>query len=323
MSPLRRSLPFRCPRSGRGLPRDLCIICEHCLEKDPRRRYASAGALADDLSRFLAGEPIQARRVGELERVWKWAQRRPAVAALMLAMAVSLIGWAGTSTYLAVAAWKAEATATKKTQEAQRTPPTKAQQAETVAVKARQDAESLAGRVAFSAGVAEAQAGRLDRGLHLDAPGAAPRRRATARLQDGWVRANLAAYAERLPVLRECSKVFFCSRAWFLDPRRQDVPDRHAAEHAASSFDVRTGRKLGEPACHALPGVIRGGGAATAEVGADRRRGREEAANRPGRYGRRKADQRSPAAESLRRRHALGLRPGRRRRVGHPGHRAA
>src|SRR5262249_47434942 len=64
-------------------PRDLEAICLKCLQKLPARRYRSAEQLAEDLRRFLALEPIQARPAGLLEQGIKWARRRPAVAGLL------------------------------------------------------------------------------------------------------------------------------------------------------------------------------------------------------------------------------------------------
>jgi WD40 repeat protein/serine/threonine protein kinase/Flp pilus assembly protein TadD len=64
------------------LPRDLETICLKCLRKQPGRRYASALALAEDLQRLCAGEPIQARPVGRLERSGKWMKKHPAASAL-------------------------------------------------------------------------------------------------------------------------------------------------------------------------------------------------------------------------------------------------
>jgi serine/threonine-protein kinase len=81
---------------NRRVPRDLEVICLNCLEKDPRRRYDSAAALADDLERFQRGEPIQARRTGPVERAVKWARRRPAVASLLgVVVLTALSGFAG------------------------------------------------------------------------------------------------------------------------------------------------------------------------------------------------------------------------------------
>jgi eukaryotic-like serine/threonine-protein kinase len=72
-----------------SVPHDLATICMKCLQKDPRRRYRTAAGLAADLERYLAGEPIQARPISSSERVWKWAKRRPAVAALLVVLGLA------------------------------------------------------------------------------------------------------------------------------------------------------------------------------------------------------------------------------------------
>lgn len=68
------------------LPSDIETICLKCLRKEPGRRYASAAELANDLGRYLRGDPIQARPIPAWEKGWKWARRRPTIAALLVAL---------------------------------------------------------------------------------------------------------------------------------------------------------------------------------------------------------------------------------------------
>lgn len=74
-----------------GVPVDLATICMKCLQKEPRRRYADAIELANDLKAFQAGEPIAARPVGATERTWKWVKRRPSIAALLATITLAML----------------------------------------------------------------------------------------------------------------------------------------------------------------------------------------------------------------------------------------
>jgi serine/threonine-protein kinase len=119
--------PVSPARLNSRVPRDLDTICLKCLHKEPHRRYETAAALAEDLRRFERGEPIKARRVGSMERVARWAWRRPALAGSLAAgvlLACTLIGtifwWYGQRTALeatAVAYAEADLTEAERLQE--------------------------------------------------------------------------------------------------------------------------------------------------------------------------------------------------------------
>jgi hypothetical protein len=105
-----------------GLDRDLETVVLKCLDKDPARRYPGAEALADDLDRWLAGEPIMARPVTRLERAAKWARRKPTLAApyTLGLLAVVLGGLAGAAVWQWRAAQRARDAAKSAQAEAER-----------------------------------------------------------------------------------------------------------------------------------------------------------------------------------------------------------
>lgn len=85
--PLRRRLPT--------LPADLDTVVLTCLQKDPRKRYATARALGEDLRRILDGEPIQARAATPLERLTHWSRKHKSLVAASAAVALSMIIFGG------------------------------------------------------------------------------------------------------------------------------------------------------------------------------------------------------------------------------------
>ena len=89
-------------RINRKVPRDLETICLKCLEKEPRRRYATAQELALDLERFLNGQPVQARPISMVARLLKWGKRRPSGA---LALAAGFLLVCGLVAYLITVQW--------------------------------------------------------------------------------------------------------------------------------------------------------------------------------------------------------------------------
>lgn len=90
------------------LSRDIVTICLKCLEKDSHHRYGSAASLADDLDRFIADKPIEARSISARERVWRWCRRKPALAgALASLVVIFLAGYIGVFWQWGIAAQQA------------------------------------------------------------------------------------------------------------------------------------------------------------------------------------------------------------------------
>jgi serine/threonine protein kinase len=109
----------RAPRSlNDSIPRDLETICLKAMAKEPSRRYQTAQALADDLHRFLSGQPITARPVRRAERAWRWCRRNPVVASLSAAVALVLVSGTIISTYFAADAIAQQRVANEKAAEA-------------------------------------------------------------------------------------------------------------------------------------------------------------------------------------------------------------
>jgi hypothetical protein len=149
-------LPEPPTKRNAQVPRDLELICLKCLEKNPLDRYPTAQALADDLRRFAAGEPVSVRAVGAVERVAKWARRKPTLAAAYaLGMLTLLFGGLGGA---AVWQWRAAArardtaaaakAAAEQARDGEATARAAAEQARDGEAKAREVAEQLGEKVA-------------------------------------------------------------------------------------------------------------------------------------------------------------------------------
>jgi eukaryotic-like serine/threonine-protein kinase len=101
--------PERPGKVRAGVDRDLETVCLKCLRKEPGQRYASTEAVAEDLERWLRGEPIQARPIGRVARVWRWCRRNPVVAGLTGAVALLLVAAAVGLVVGALMIWREQA----------------------------------------------------------------------------------------------------------------------------------------------------------------------------------------------------------------------
>ena len=146
------------------LPRDLETICLKCLQKEPAKRYESAAALAEDLRRFLAGEPILARPVGRGERFYRWCRRNPVVAGLLASVIGALVAGTAVSTYFGFEASARAVQAEQARDDAQKAEG-KAKAAEAKALVAKRRSDLEAARLKFREAIGQAEAGAVDMGL--------------------------------------------------------------------------------------------------------------------------------------------------------------
>jgi WD40 repeat protein len=231
--------PVSVTRLQPAVPLDLETICHKCLHKEARRRYSSALELADDLHRFLAGEPIRARPVGLGERAWKWARRRPGVAGL--SAVVVLV----TAAALALVTWqwfRAEDEAVQ------------ARRAEGRAEEGRRQANEAEARLALQQGQVLCEQGDLGVGLLWLARALDRAASAGARELDRPLRINLADWGSQMRPAgaRLGSGGAVLGLAFDPSDRMVLAAGKDGRVHC---WDVAAGRQGGAPMVHPRPGL--------------------------------------------------------------------
>jgi WD40 repeat protein len=246
------------------IPRDLELICLKCLSKEPRKRFATAAQLAEELRRYLKGEPLAyTRPVGRAERTWRWCRRNPLNAVLAATVMLSLFSGTVLSSYYALsahfAARRAEREKDRAEKEKDRADASAgvAEAAARSAEKDRFEAQLLSAGLALNQGQNLCEKGDVGRGLlwiahslrliPQSAPDAAGRDR--ARALDRVVRANLAAWRSELSPLRASlerggwvNAVDFSANGKLIVTASDDK--------TARLWDARTGAPVGEPLPH-------------------------------------------------------------------------
>jgi WD40 repeat protein/tetratricopeptide (TPR) repeat protein len=187
------------------IPRDLETIVLKAIDKDPKARYHSAEAMADDLRRFLDDEPIQARQISAAERYWRWARRNPLIATLGGVLTAVLFAMTAGSmmaaTYFRTLAGR-EFRANQQSQVAQQI----AIEARQQALEERDRSQRHSAGLALDKGIALAEQGEAARGLHwlLESLTGAPSEPAEIQRV---IRINLSAWSEQVHGLRHIIRV--------------------------------------------------------------------------------------------------------------------
>ncbi|WP_197446256.1 serine/threonine-protein kinase [Tautonia plasticadhaerens] len=233
------------PRSlDARIPRDLETILAKATEKDPRRRYGSADELAEDLRRFLGGEPIRARRVGEAEKAWKWARRRPALSATLALLAASMVAGSAISVSFAIRANRNAMQATERAL-ATRLAQAEAEEALDRAERVERAARLQSAGLLIDHGLGMAGRGEVGTGLlwMLEALRTAPADDVDLRRVIG---VNLAAWGRRLTRLRAVIPCESVVQGVAIRPDGLMIASGHADDRVRR-WNPLTGREIGPP----------------------------------------------------------------------------
>jgi WD40 repeat protein len=228
------------PRSPRSLneriPRDLETVCLKAMAKEPDRRYASAGAFAADLRRFLRGEPILARPLGTFGKLLRWCRRKPGLASAACVSVAAAAAVTALSTALAVHQSRAAREI-------------RAEQDRTRA--ALLESQRMAASLALERGLVLGEQGEAGRGLLWMQRSLNLTPEPSADLEHA-IRLNLDAWSRHMPLLRTVLAVQATVAAETISPDGRTIL-LIGTDGVARRFDADTGRALDDYFRHPGP----------------------------------------------------------------------